>query len=157
MFDQQMNSNHSCRKRQYFLLVLSSWICLCALVGRSKTLQIYQWLWSDPQITIISCSLSLICCCNCSLLFVSLQRNTAWTTSAGATWFPSTASATTSSMDSSAASPAPARGRRARTPPGPWLWASEGDDTAESTWERWLTTHRTVLDSWCVFLPGVLD
>ena len=116
-----------------------------------------SWMKQNIRDLSVNCSLGLICCCNCSLLFVYLQRNTAWTTSAGATWFPSTASAATSSMDSSAASPAPARGRRARTPPGPWLWASEGDDTAESTWERLLTTHRTVLDNWSVFLPGVLD
>lgn len=42
-----------------------------------------------------------------------LQRNTAWTSSAGVTWYPNMEFATTSSTDSSAASPVlPARGHR---------------------------------------------
>lgn len=45
-----------------------------------------------------------ITCC-CSSFHLCLQRNTAWTSSAGATWFPNMEFATTSSMDSSAASP----------------------------------------------------
>lgn len=49
----------------------------------------------------------------------SLQKNFAWISSAGATWFPNMVFVTTSSMDSSAASPAPARSHRTQTFEGP--------------------------------------
>lgn len=53
-----------------------------------------------------------ITCCSSSF-HLCLQRNTAWTSSAGVTWFPNMEFATTSSTDSSAASPVlPARGRK---------------------------------------------
>lgn len=76
--------------------------------------------------------------------------NTAWTISAGVTWFPNMASATTSSTDSSAASPAPAKGRKALMPRSPWPHLSEGHNTTEADWEQIFTTHRTVLST-CVF------
>lgn len=76
--------------------------------------------------------------------------NTAWTISAGVTWFPSTAFVTTSSMDNSAASPAPARGPRALIPLSLWFYGSEGNNTTEAIWEQLLKTHRTVLNT-CVF------
>lgn len=83
--------------------------------------------------------------------------NTAWTISAGVTWFPSTAFVTTSSTDSSAASPAPARGHRAPTPLSLWLRASEGNSATDALWERLLPAHRTVLiarvfSSWSTWL-----
>lgn len=76
--------------------------------------------------------------------------NTAWTISAGVTWFPNTAFVTTSSMDSSAADPVPARGRRALVPRSLWLRAAGGRDSTEGLRGRFLTTHRTVLIT-CVF------
>lgn len=57
----------------------------------------------------------------CLIFLLSLQMTTAWTISPGVTWFPSMAFATTSSMDSSAASPAPTRGHKVLIPLSLWL------------------------------------
>uniref|UniRef100_A0AAX7TNC2 Peptidase M12B domain-containing protein n=1 Tax=Astatotilapia calliptera TaxID=8154 RepID=A0AAX7TNC2_ASTCA len=80
---------------------------------------------------------------HCFFLF-SLQKNTVWITSAGATWSLSTASVTTSSMESSAASPAPARSHRALTPLSPQRPASNKSAATEAIQGQIPTTHRTV-------------
>lgn len=117
-----------------------SFVCMDPLVSSSCTFSYYfraaaQWLFFS--------------------FFSSLQRRTAWTISAGVTWFPNMASATTSSTGSSAACLAPARGHRAPVPCSLWLQASvenelrlEADGVPPVTTHT--HTHRTVLDS-CVF------
>lgn len=62
--------------------------------------------------------------------------NTAWTISAGATWFLSMVFVTINSTDSSAASRAPARGLRAAAPLSLWPQVSEGNGTASTPPQR---------------------
>lgn len=91
-------------------------------------------------------------------LFLSLQMNSVWTISAGATWSHSTASVTTSSTDSSAASPAPARGRRALTHHSLCgFQASEGNHTAETIRGGNYSRDTELCSAICVFFLEYLS
>ena len=81
--------------------------------------------------------------------FLSLQS--ARTTLAGATWFRSTVFVITSSTDSSAANPAPGRGRRAAI----CGFIQVPEATTEATWKQPLKTHRAQLHT-CVFFLSYL-
>lgn len=144
-------------------------LALCVLVFKWLVTQAMNWKTKKFSNNLVKCflvcyflcfvyshifKLFMLIICIIALLFLfSHQKNTVWITSAGATWSLSTASVTTSSMESSAASPAPARSHRALTPLCP---RPRTKVLLRRPFRGKYSLHTGLCAAMC-FLPGVLD